>query len=169
MSVKFNENLNHMVIIEDVLSDDEDLKEEFSDLVKDKNEVIVQRRPISSYSATKISYDDILKSMNMCVKDGKLEMIQPIPQDKNYAPQIPYENNPPQNNYIHNKNQTQQIQLSPEERKRFLIKRYIEIENQKRRIRQIKSTKLMFSNNNPTISARHSPYGSNRLFRFVGK
>jgi len=208
MSVKFNEDLNHTFIVEDVMSDDDDndnfsnvAREEF-DLVKDEsvqNEILpprVQYRPLAPYSRqqqqppvrqqlpprhppkNQISYDDILQSMNMRVKDGKLEMIQPVPQQANYAPQVPYQE---QNSYIYNKyfqdyakqqNRQQQMPsrpLTPQERRAFIIKRQIEIENQRRRISQIKSKKLLFSTDNINISYGRQPRDMNRLFKFVGK
>ena len=204
MSVKFNEDFNHTFIVEDVMSDDEDnnfTNEEF-DLVKDEsvqNEILpprAQYRPLAPYSRqqqqppvrqqlpprhppkNQISYDDILQSMNMRVKDGKLEMIQPVPQQANYAPQVPYQE---QNSYIYNKyfqdytkqqNHQQQMPsrpLTPQERRALIIKRQIEIENQRRRISQIKSKKLLFSTNNINISYGRQPRDMNRLFKFVGK
>ena len=208
MSVKFNDDLNHTIVVEDVMSDDDNdnfSREEF-DLVNDEsvqNEILpprVQYRPLAPYSnqplrqqqqqpvrqefpprhppKNQISYDDILQSMNMRVKDGKLEMIQPVPQQANYAPQVPYQE---QNSYIYNKyfqdyakqqNRQQQIPsrpLTPQERRALIIKRQIEIENQRRRISQIKSKKLLFSTDNINISYGRQPRDMNRLFKFVGK
>jgi hypothetical protein len=216
MSVKFKEELNQTIIVEDVMSDEEDdqnfgetFNNEMFDLVKDEpiqNEIIrprVQHRPLPPYAKqgqppfqqqqqqqqirqqlparhpprNQISYDDILKTMNMRVNDGKLEMIKPVPQEANYAAQVPYQE---QNSYIYNKyfkdqlkqNQQQQMPsrpLTPQERRAMMIKRYIEIENQRRRISQIKSKKLNFSTSNINISNGRQPHDLNRLFRFVGK
>jgi hypothetical protein len=172
------------------------------DLVKDEpvqNEILsprVQYRPLAPYSRqqqqqpvrqqlpprhpprNQISYDGILQSMNMRVKDGKLEMIQPVPEQANYAPQVPYQE---QNNYIYNKyfqdynKQQQQQQQGPsrpltlQERRAMFIKRQIEIENQRRRISEIKSKKMLFSSSNINFSNGRQPHDMNRLFKFVGK
>lgn len=174
------------------------------DLVKDelvKNEILsprIQYRPLVPYSRqqqqqqqpvrqqlpprhpprNQISYDGILQSMNMRVKDGKLEMIQPVPEQVNYAAQVPYQE---QNNYIYNKyfqdynKQQQQQQQGPsrpltlQERRAMFIKRQIEIENQRRRISEIKSKKMLFSSSNINFSNGRQPRDMNRLFKFVGK
>lgn len=173
------------------------------DLVKDEpvqNEILsprIQYRPLAPYSRqqqqqpvrqqlpprhpprNQISYDGILQSMNMRVKDGKLEMIQPVPEQANYAAQVPYQE---QNNYIYNKyfqdynkQQQQQQQQGPsrpltlQERRAMFIKRQIEIENQRRRISEIKSKKMLFSSSNINFSNGRQPHDMNRLFKFVGK
>jgi len=192
MSVKFNEELNHTIIVEDVLSDEENNNElsEF-DLVKEeiKNEVHqpnIQYRTMPPYHnfsqsqnipKNRISYDDILQSMNMCVKDGKLEMIQPIAEQANYAAQIPYQNNSQPNSYIYNKyfknyaKQSQEqsqgpvVPLTPQERRHMLIKRQIEIEQQRKRISEIKSTKLQFSDTKVNVSSVYRHRELNRLFK----
>ncbi len=198
MSVKFNDDLNHTIIVEDVMSDEEETYnnersyvDEFN-LVKEdiQNEVQrpnVQYRPMPPYHKqqplpkifpkNQISYDDILHSMNMCVKDGKLERIQPVPQEANYAPQIPYQHNGQPNSYIYNKyfknyaqqqQQQQQIpsrHLTQEERRVLMIKRQIEIEEQRKRIREIKSTKLQFSDSNVNVSSVYRHKDLNRLFK----
>lgn len=208
MSVQFNEDMNHTFIVEDVLSDEEDNQNfgesfdgESFDLVKDEpvqNEILsprVQYRPLAPYSRqqqqpvrqqlpprhpprNQISYDGILQSMNMRVKDGKLEMIQPVHEQANYAAQVPYQE---QNNYIYNKyfqdynKQQQQQQQGPsrpltlQERRAMFIKRQIEIENQRRRISEIKSKKMLFSSSNINFSNGRQPHDMNRLFKFVGK
>jgi hypothetical protein len=206
MSVKFNDDLNHTIIVEDVMSDEENNdefleREEFQptldrfNLVKEEeiqNEVYkpnIQYRKMSPYhntapnqkrrvypSKNQISYDDILTSMNMCVKNGKLERIQSVPQEENYAPQIPYQHNGQPNSYIYNKyfknyaqqQQEQQIPSRPltqEERRILMIKRQIEIAQQRKRISEIKSTKLQFSDNNVNVSSVYRHKDLNRLFK----
>jgi hypothetical protein len=199
MSVKFNDELNHTVIVEDVMSDEEEsyskdeVYPEHFNLVKEdevQNEIRrpnTQYRPMPPYykqqplasnglKKTQISYDDILKSMNMRVKDGKLEMVQPMSQETNYAAQVPYQHNPQTNSYIYNKyfkNNTQYEEnpqipsrsLTPEERRAFMIKRQIEIAQQRKRISEIKSTKLQFSDTNVNVSSVYRHKDLNRLFK----
>lgn len=196
MSVKFNDELNHTIIIEDVMSDEEEnynedeVCPEHFNLVKEhkvQNEINPQYRPIPPYykqqplasnrfQKAQISYDDILKSMNMRVKDGKLEMVQPVSQETNYAAQVPYQHNPQTNSYIYNKYfknskqyeeypQIPSIPLTPEERRAFMIKRQIEIAQQRKRISEIKSTKLQFSDSNINVSSVYRHKDLNRLFK----
>jgi len=201
MSVKFNDDLNHTIIVEDVLSDEEENNNNFENnfdqeefnLVKNDNvqnniqKLNVHYKPMPPYykqqpvrrqpQKNQISYDDILKSMNMCVKDGKLEMIQPVHQENTYSPQVSHHNNGQQNSYIYNKyfkkyaNQTYESQqipsrpLTQQERRALMIKRQIEIAEQRKRISEIKSTKLQFSDNNVNISSVHRHKDLNRLFK----
>jgi len=196
MSVKFNDELNHTIIIEDVMSDEEENYNELEvypehfNLIKEhevQNEINPQYRPMPPYykqqlspskrfQKPQISYDDILKSMNMRVKDGKLEMVQPVSQETNYAAQVPYQHNPQTNSYIYNKYfknnkqyeehpQIPSIPLTPEERRTFMIKRQIEIAQQRKRISEIKSTKLQFSDTNINVSSVYRHKDLNRLFK----
>jgi len=143
-----------------------------------QNKQIPTRQP----QKNKISYDDILQTMNMRVNNGKLEVIKSVPKEVNYAPQVPYENNPYQTSYIHNKyfkdykvnnyvnNENENERpLTKNEQRIMFIKRQIEIEKQRWRISQIKSKKLCFSDNNVSIYSRRQPHDMNALFKFVGK
>jgi hypothetical protein len=156
----------------------------------------------------KISYDDILSSMNTVVIDGKLEFIrkdrvqnnldrvqnnldnqqQQQQQQKrvtfNQLPSQP--NNQPQinkNSYIYNKyfkdyKEPNVAQNEPPRRpltRNELIKQIIinkaKAINERNRIAEIKSTKLLFNNNNKTnivinSTPIHNPNGMNHLFRF---
>lgn len=148
----------------------------------------------------KISYDDILSSMNTVVIDGKLEFIKkdklneilenktqmsdPIKkkvtfnqQQQSPQPQVD------KNSYIYNKffkdykdpNQDQyqnEIPQKPLTKKelinQIIINRIKEV-NERNRISQIKSTKLLFNNNNRhdiVINSTQNRQPLNRLFRF---
>ena len=120
-----------------------------------------------------ISYDDILASMNTVVIDGKLEFIRkdllqnaattPHPNKK-----VTFNSPPPQhqhqhqqqfnkNSYIYNKyfkdykdptqdeNQTPQRPLTKNELRRKIIQDYANRINERNRVSQIKSTKLLFT------------------------
>ena len=147
-----------------------------------------------------ISYDDILSSMNTVVIDGKLEFIkkdvlqnivakqQPPPQKKVTFNNLPGQNTPrPQldkSSYIYNKffkdyKDPLQVQNEPPRRpltKNELIKQLVinkvNAFNERNRIAEIKSTKLLFNNNNNTnivINSRYTPpnpNGMNHLFRY---
>jgi len=171
-----DEFANHAIIIEDT-NKYENKKYWDNDLVKNdgvKNQVIRSNTPYQQarqQTKSKISYDDILKSMNMQVKDGKLEIIK---KEVNYAPEVPCQNNSQQNSYKYfsdqqYSNEIPQRPLTQNERRLLFIRRQIEIENQRQRIRQIKSKKLNFSSDNINISYGKQPHNMNRLFKFVGK
>jgi hypothetical protein len=132
-----------------------------------------------------ISYDDILSSMNTVVIDGKLEFIrndsgirnQELQQEplkrvvKINEPPRPTQINPNvKNSYIFNKYfkdykepdniESLQKPLSKEELMREIIINSVNRHNEKIRISQIKSTKLLFNTNNrPAVRPRiiHRP------------
>jgi len=149
----------------------------------------------------KISYDDILSSMNTVVIDGKLEFISkdklnnilennnqsqinPIKKKVTFnqpqvqQPQVPQVN---KNSYIYNKffkdykepNQNQnEIPERPLTKKQLLkqiIVNRINAINERNRIAEIKSTKLLFNNNNNRniiINSMQNPGALNHLFKF---
>jgi hypothetical protein len=150
----------------------------------------------------RISYDDILSSMNTVVINGKLEFIskdklnnilennnpdQNAPIKKRVTFNEQYQQQPMQqvnkNSYIYNKffkdykdpnqNQYQDLEeqrpLTKKELINQIITNRINDINQRNRIAQIKSTKLLFNNNNRTdivINSTQSREPLNRLFRF---
>jgi len=88
-----------------------------------------------------ISYEGILKNMNLKVVDGKLSQDKPIKKNVYFYPQE--NDNPPSSTYsIPNKNTSSTIQtLTPKQQYiKFLIQRI----NQKKRVSQIKSKKMKF-------------------------
>jgi hypothetical protein len=148
-----------------------------------------------------ISYDDILSSMNTVVIDGKLEFIsnnklqnivENKPQQKKVTftglqpqpqPQNNYQSQINKNSYIYNKffkdykepsqpqNEEPQIPLTKKEFIKQLIINKVNAINERNRIAQIKSTKLLFNNNNNRniiINSRNIPNsnGMNHLFNF---
>lgn len=131
-----------------------------------------------------ISYDDILQKMGMYVVNGKLHLLEDKQQLKSNKSVNYINSNKPtnynidpninQNNYIYNKYFREHIQTAPNvkrpmtlmEYRRKLIKDII----QKRRINQIKSTKLLFSTSNINISGGSFNSGNiNKLFNFSTK
>ena len=106
-----------------------------------------------------INYDDILKNMGMREIKGKLFWEDKIPPNTDnfvsYEPNKPQQRQndiisspPPQNSYIYNKyfknefkeSGTQEIPSTPQEYRNMLIRQYLE----KKRIQNIKSTKMVF-------------------------
>ena len=132
----------------------------------------------------KVSYGDILSSLNLVVENGVLKHIQVKPnlndqntqlqrhtqqQSNNVDPQM-------KNSYIFNKffkdykDQTIVEEPKPiltrEEQKQAMIVDYIKRVNERKRIEQIKSKKLIFNTNNINIAYKQNPISSNQLFRF---
>jgi hypothetical protein len=143
-----------------------------------------------------VSYDDILSSMNTVVVDGKLEFINKdklnsIIENKNqgqYKKKVTFNDKTPtpqidKNSYIYNKffkdykdphqqqqNDIMQRPLTKKELINQIIMKKIETINQRNRIAQIKSTKLMFNNNNNrniVVNSMQNQSSLNHLFRFT--
>lgn len=109
----------------------------------------------------KVSYEDILSSLNMKVIDGKLQYI-----DKNAKPltNTSMNTNTNTNTNTHNR---QPIPLTREQYQQLVLENKRKRMESLRRVQQIKSTKMMFSNNNTHgISVSSSPSHLNRLFNF---
>lgn len=131
-----------------------------------------------------ISYDDILQKMGMYVVNGKLHLLEDKQQLKSNK-SVNYNNsNKPtnynidpninQNNYIYNKYFREHIQTAPNVKRPMTLMEYrsklIKDIIQKRRINQIKSTKLLFSTSNINISGGSFNSGNiNKLFNFSTK
>ena len=130
----------------------------------------------------KVSYDDILSSLNMVVNNGVLQFAKPTQQKPQQKPQQKSQqkkqvtiNAPQQNNYITNKyfkdykDESQCVEepakpMTKEEYKQMLIKNYIDRQNAIRRISQIKSKKLLFNTQNISIAPNNNPRDMNKLF-----
>lgn len=138
-----------------------------------------------------ISYDDILQKMGMYVVNGQLHLLEDNNKIKqhlknnhsqsnynqsNYNESINYNqtNKSPaieQNSYIYNKYFKQHIQQEENVRRPMTLMEYrnklIKDILQKKRINQIKSTKLLFPTSNINISGGIShPEAMNKLFNF---
>jgi hypothetical protein len=155
-------------------------------------------RPQGIQSKPQISYDDILTKMGMFVVNGKLHLIEDnnklkqelINNQTNKSPVMnqnmnqnsynqtnksPVMNqNMNQNNYIYNKYFKGELQQEENVRRPMTLMEYrrkliIDI-LQKKRINQIKSTKLLFPTSNINISGgSRNPQEMNKLFNFSKK
>jgi hypothetical protein len=139
--------------------------------------------PTSSESTNpkkpKVSYDDILSSLNMVVNNGVLQFAKPIIQ-QTQKPQQKKQvtiSNVQQDNYITNKyfkdykdqSQEQIIEkpLTKEEYRQMLIQDYVNRKKAQRRISQIKSKRLLFDTQHINISPspNQMPKDMNKLFK----
>ena len=170
-------------------------------LNKSQNPIINTNKKITSPKKKQVSYDDILSSMNMIVIDGKLEFIKKDilqniatnqqsqqPQQKKVTFNHLLTPNTPRSqidkgSYIYNKyfkdykdHQQNQVEvptrpLTKNELIKQLIINKVNIINERNRIAEIKSTKLLFNNNNNRniiINSRNIPNANdmNHLFRY---
>jgi len=150
----------------------------------------------------KVTYDDILSSLNMTVVNGKLQITRntvaesiktnnfntdSVPQQtkKIIQPQQQQQQGSRQNNVLDKVRlqqqmfQQQQQQpnvnvpiMSKEQYKQVVAANYLKALEQQQRIRNMKSTKMMFSNSSigiSPISGNNSGDNMNRLFRFGGR
>ena len=169
-------------------------KVQFNEPIKPINQAIpkMNAKMVRQHVVPKqISYDDILKKMGMFVVNGKLHLIEDNDKIKqhlrnneknNYIQQNNYnQTNKPvnynidpnmnQNNYIYNKYFKDHVQsvenvkrpMTLMEYRRKLLNDII----QKKRINEIKSTKLLFPTSNINISGGiRNPEAMNKLFNF---
>jgi hypothetical protein len=158
---------------------------------------------IATPTARAVTYDDILSSLNMKVVDGKLQIVrnhaaenirtnnvnlnQSINQSINYKTKKPIHTlnqeqhnqfmKQQQTNYMFNSEEKPQQNvpiMTKEQYKQMVAANYLKTLQEQQRIRNMKSTKLMFSNSNtntnvvPVVS-QNGGNGLNRLFRINGK
>jgi hypothetical protein len=145
------------------------------------NESTNQKKP-------KVSYDDILSSLNMVVNNGVLQFAKPIqqpekqqatqtqPQKKSVTIREPVKHQA-QNNYITNKyfkdykdesqgvSEDPVVPLTKEEYRQMLIQDYINRQQAQRRISQIKSRRLLFDTQHINIAPTQMPRDMNKLFK----
>jgi len=169
-------------------------KVQFNEPIKPINQVIpkMNAKMVRQHVVPKqISYDDILKKMGMFVVNGKLHLIEDNDKIKqhlrnneknNYIQQNNYnqtnkpvnyniEPNMNQNNYIYNKYFKDHVQSVENVRRPMTLMEYrrklLNDIIQKKRINEIKSTKLLFPTSNINISGGiRNPEAMNKLFNF---
>jgi hypothetical protein len=148
-------------------------------------------KTIDTHQKKKVSYDDILSSLNMVVNNGVLQFANPVQSNKTNKVQQSNQSNqtnkvqkkqvtirePNSSNYITNKyfkdyKEPGLIEEPPkpmtkEEYRQMLIQDYIKRQEAQRRIAQIKSKKLLFHTNNINIAQNPNqmPRDMNKLFK----
>jgi hypothetical protein len=147
------------------------------------------------YKKPKVTYEDILTSLNLKVNNGKLEVIPPSQKNnassqpiynnitKKITQTIPQQNPNQQNSYIYNKyfkdyrdpqdqRSQEPIYITPQEYRRRVLLELVRRKYERKRISEIKSKKLLFAQNNPNApTTQIQAYGSNndglnKLFMF---
>jgi hypothetical protein len=154
---------------------------------KDQNNVVEKK---------KISYENILSSMGMCVVDGKLQLFnkntqqqqnqqqqqqqqtqykKPQYQQQQYQQQQYQQQQYQQQQYQEQQQQNDSLpvsRLTKEHYKRQLLVQYINRQKEIIRINQVKSKKLMFPNPNVNINISNTLKNnnqSNKIFNLIGK
>ena len=145
-------------------------------------------KTIDTPQKKKVSYDDILSSLNMVVSNGVLQFANPVQSNQSnqsnqskQSNQVPKKQvtirEPNSSNYITNKyfkdyKEPGVIEEPPkpmtkEEYRQMLIQDYIKRQEAQRRIAQIKSKKLLFHTNNINIAQNPNqmPRDMNKLFK----
>ena len=148
-------------------------------------------KTIDTPQKKKVSYDDILSSLNMVVHNGVLQFANPIQSNQsNQSNQLNQSNQsnkvqkkqvtirePNSSNYITNKYfkdykepgviEDPPKPMTKEEYRQMLIQDYIKRQEAQRRIAQIKSKKLLFHTNNINIAQNPNqmPRDMNKLFK----
>ena len=174
-------------------------KKNFNNIKKPIREPILKN---TQESKKKIDYDDILSSLNMKVVNGVLQMTSnnnnnnnksyvpsSVQQINNKSIQIKQGYNTP-NRTTKNHHLPIPIPIKPVQRpitKQEAIINYIKMQEERKRINEIKSKKLLFTTNNisiskPNVNVNNSPViiqpnhlkmppnnASNKFFRFIGK
>lgn len=135
-----------------------------------------------------LTYDDILQSLNVRLRQGKLESLAPKMAPK-MAPKVSppnnthtiYPTNPHlQNSYIYNKYFKKEMQaqtqeelepaepMTREQYRQYILQQRHQAILERERIKQIKSTRMLFSNGNNTdiVIKTQNTGGLNRMFRF---
>ena len=135
----------------------------------------------------KITYDDILSSLNMQVVNGKLQIVrnvaaeniktnqeQPYQRQQQQQQQQPYQRQQQQQPYQRQQQQQpyqqqeDSIPLTKEQYKRMVAINYMRRLQQQRHIQQVKSTKLRYSASNVQVSPGAFQPALNKLFALKG-
>jgi hypothetical protein len=135
----------------------------------------------------KVTYDDILSSLNMKVINGKLQIVRNIDVENIKTNNMPLQQAPGQRQPQswerqqqpgqRQQEQMQQEQMQQQQRppltkeqyKQILVANYIKQARQQQHIRNVKSTRLMFPTSNINISSQvFNNNNNNRLFHLKG-
>ena len=129
----------------------------------------------------KITYDDILSSLNMQVVNGKLQIVRNVAaeniktnqeqpyqrQQQQQQQQQPYQRQQ-QQQQPYQRQQEDSIPLTKEQYKRMVAINYMRRLQQQRHIQQVKSTKLRYSASNVQVSPGAFQPALNKLFALKG-
>ena len=124
---------------------------------------------VNKKTSKKVSYDDILSSLNMVVSKGVLQFANPTAPPPNHVAQTTMSSphTPVQNSYIHNKyfkdyvepNAAAPVQNKPPTRAEYL--KYLQNQQQ---IARVKSKKLLFNTQHIAVSQTQNLRDLNKMF-----
>lgn len=123
--------------------------------------------PVGGQKKTQqIDYDDILASMNLCVKNGKLHTINSVPEEPIQQQNVPILLEDSSANLINQARAKRQLY------RRALWMQYLQREAQKKRIQEVKSKKLTFNNTNAHTQIGYGEGSNsdlNKIFNFMSR
>jgi hypothetical protein len=118
---------------------------------------------VNSKTSKKVSYDDILSSLNMVVSKGVLQFANPITP----PPAAPHNNNTQiQNSYIHNKYFKDYVEpnAAPVQNKPPTRAEYFKYLQNQQQIARVKSKKLLFNTQHIAVSQTQNLRDLNKMF-----
>jgi hypothetical protein len=136
-----------------------------------KVEELPQEQPYQNYwsgstdnkrTSKKVSYDDILSSLNMVVHKGVLQFANPVVTPPSAASQTP----PIQNSYIHNKFFKDYVEpnAAPVQNKPPTRAEYLKYLQNQQQIARVKSKKLLFNTQHIAVSQTQNLKDLNKMF-----
>ena len=115
----------------------------------------------SKKTTKKVSYDDILSSLNMVVNKGVLQFANPVTPPPNAAITLPQ-----QNSYIHNKYFKDYVEPNavPVQNKPPTRAEYLKHLQHQQQIARVKSKKLLFNTQHIAVSQTQNLKDLNKMF-----
>ena len=149
--------------------------------LNEQNQYVKNSKPKIKRNPNAVSYDDILNSLGFGVSNGTLyhkNTAMPQSQSSQASEPLPLDprikNSPVYNKYFKNYKDPNEIRepeipLTREQLRAKIIRQYIESQEAKKRISQIKSKKMFYSTQNISISNSQNPVNLNKLFMFSNR
>jgi len=145
-----------------------------------KVEELPQEQPYQNYwsgsteavnpkTSKKVSYDDILSSLNMVVSKGVLQFANPTAPPPNHVAQTTMSSphTPVQNSYIHNKYFKDYVEpnaAAPTQNKPPTRAEYLKYLQNQQQIARVKSKKLLFNTQHIAVSQTQNLRDLNKMF-----
>ena len=161
-----------------------EIEQEQNEQNEQNNQYLKNSKPKIKRNPNAVSYDDILNSLGFGVSNGTLyhkNTTMPQSQSNQASEPVPLDprikNSPVYNKYFKNYKDPNEIRepeipLTREQLRAKIIRQYIESQEAKKRISQIKSKKMFYSTQNISISNPQNPQNPvnlNKLFMFSNR
>ena len=121
---------------------------------------------INKKTSKKVSYDDILSSLNMVVSKGVLQFANPTTTHPHPTTAMASPHTPVQNSYIHNKyfKDYQEPNAAPIQNKPPTRAEYLKYLQNQQQIARVKSKKLLFNTEHIAVSQTQNLRDLNKMF-----